>query len=152
MKLAEALARRAELTARFEELQRRAAQSARHQEGEQPAEDPNELLAESDRVAAELQRLIRQINVTNLSVEVEPGVSMTDALARRDVLRLRRRFRAGLAEAGAELTDRWTRAEIKKVAAVDVRELRSETDRLAAQLRELDTAMQQVNWAADLVE
>ena len=152
MKLAEALARRAELTARFGELQRRAEQSGRHQEGDEPAEDALDLLFESDRVADELERLIRQINATNLSTEVEAGLTMTDALARRDVLRMRRRFRADLAEAGARLTDRWMRSEIKMVSAVDVRELRREADRLAAELRALDTRMQEVNWVAELVE
>lgn len=152
MKLAEALARRAELTTRFNELQRRAEESALIQEGDEPAEDPAELIAESDRVADELERLIRQINVTNLATEVEPGTSMTAALANRDVLRLRRRFRDEVAEAGNRRFGRMTRSEIKTVAAVDVRQLRSDTDDLAAQLRALDTRIQEVNWTAELVE
>ncbi|NED98578.1 DIP1984 family protein [Phytoactinopolyspora halotolerans] len=152
MKLAEALARRAELTTRFNELQKRATQSARFQEGEEPAEDARELLAESDRVADELEKLIRQINATNLVTEVEPGITMTDALAKRDVLRKRRAFRSELADSGVARVDRWMRSEIKMVSAVDVRELRHEADRVAAELRALDTRMQEVNWNADLVE
>lgn len=152
MKLAEALARRAELTTRFNELQNRAIQSARHQDGDEPAEDPNALLEESDRVAAELEHLITQINATNLRTELEAGVTMTDALARRDVLRLRRRIRDEVAQAGLARGDRWTRSEIKMVSAVDVAQLRSETDDLAAELRGLDTRIQQVNWTAELVE
>lgn len=152
MRLAEALARRAELSARFEELNRRAAASARFQEGDEPAEDALELLAESDRVAGELEHLIRRINATNLATEVSAGTTMTDALARRDVLRMRRRFRAGLADAAVARVDRWSRSEIKMVSAVDVRELRRDTDALAAELRELDTRIQEVNWTAELLE
>lgn len=50
MKLAEALAQRADLSTRLSELRTRAMTSVHYQEGDQPAEDPNELLAESDRV------------------------------------------------------------------------------------------------------
>lgn len=142
MRLAEALARRAELNARFNELSARAAESARTQEGDEPAEDSLELLAESDRVADELERLIRQINATNIATEVGDGMSMTDALARRDVLRMRRRFRTGLADSGVPRVDRWTRSEIKLVPTVNVGQLRSEADRITAELRELDTRIQ----------
>lgn len=152
MKLAEALARRAELTARFDELLRRASESARVQEGDTPAEDAAALLAESDRVADELERLIRRINATNLATEVEPGMTVTDALARRDVLRLRRRFRADLADTAVVTSERWTRSEIKMVSTVDVAGLRRDADASAAALRELDTRLQEVNWTADLQE
>lgn len=152
MKLAEALARRAELTARFDELLRRATESARVQEGDTPAEDAAALLAESDRVADELERLIRRINATNLATEVESGMTVTDALARRDVLRMRRRFRANLADAAVVTSERWTRSEIKMVSTVDVAGLRRDADSAAAELRELDTRLQEVNWTADLQE
>lgn len=46
MKLAEALARRADLTARISELRGRALGAAQHQEGDEPVEDPSGLLAE----------------------------------------------------------------------------------------------------------
>jgi hypothetical protein len=44
MKLAEALALRADLQARLAQLASRATTNARYQEGEEPAEDPNALL------------------------------------------------------------------------------------------------------------
>lgn len=152
MKLAEALARRAELANRLDELQNRAIESACYQEGDEPAEDAMELLAESDRVADDLERVIRQINVTSLATEVEPGVTMTDLLAKRDVLRRRRSFLMDLADAGTRRPERWMSTEIRMVSAVDVRQLRREADRVAARLRELDTRMQEVNWTAELVE
>lgn len=152
MKLAEALARRAELTTRFGELQHRASQAASVQEGDEPAEGAHELLAESDRVANELERLILQINATNLATEVAPGLTVTGALAKRDVLRMRRDFRAELANSGLVKADRWSRSEIKMVSMVDVRELRQRLDQFAADLRALDTQLQQANWTAELLE
>lgn len=153
MKLAEALARRADLTTRIAELRGRALASAQHQEGDDLVEDPAALLAEADRVAAELQTVIVRINTTNLSTEVEPGLTVTGALARRDVLRLRHRFRIELAErATGGHGFRALRSEIRLVSAVDIRSMRDEADVLARELRELDTRLQEVNWMTELPE
>ena len=52
MKLAEALANRADLQKRLEQMRGRLAQSALVQENESPPEDPRELLAETERLLA----------------------------------------------------------------------------------------------------
>jgi hypothetical protein len=65
MKLAEALAERSDCQNRLEELKKRVLRSARVQEGEKPAEDADELLAEIDRVFARLLELVTAINRTN---------------------------------------------------------------------------------------
>ena len=150
MKLAEALALRADLQTRQTELGKRLRQNARYQEGEEPAEDAGALLAEVDRIAAELESLVLQINVRNLATEVEPGLSMTAALARRDALKLRHRQRTELAEAASTPVDRYSRTELRSIAAVNVRTLRTEIDDLARQIRELDTRIQGVNWTTEL--
>ncbi len=153
MKLAEALSRRADLTTRMAKLRSRALSSAQHQEGDDSVEDPTALLAEADRAAAELQSVIVRINSTNLHTELEPGVSVTAALARRDVLRLRHRFRTELAErAAGGYGLRHLRSEIRLVSAVDVRSVRDEADVLARELRELETRLQEVNWTTELPE
>jgi hypothetical protein len=152
VKLAEALSRRADLTTRIAELRGRALASAQHQEGDDPVEDPSTLLTESDRAAAELQAVIVRINTTNLRTEMQPGVTVTDALARRDVLRLRHRFRTDLAERAAGLGQRFMRSEIRLISSVDVRALRTEADEIARELRELDTRLQEVNWTTELPE
>ncbi len=101
MKLAEALAERADAQKRLEQLRSRSQAAARYQEGEEPVEDANALLAEAEEILVRLEELIRRINRTNSSQEIEPGVTITDAIARRDVLRLRRALYAGLADAAA---------------------------------------------------
>ncbi len=152
MKLAEALMQRADVTTRLAQLKQRALRNARHQEGEQTAESAAELLTEYDRLAGELEVLIHRINVTNLATEIEPGVTVTEGLARRDVLRLRHRTVVELADAASAQLDRFTRTELRSVAAVDVRELRGRADELARLNRELDTRIQQVNWTVELSE
>ncbi|MFB9849759.1 DIP1984 family protein, partial [Micromonospora andamanensis] len=100
MKLAEALALRADAARRAEQLRARIVASARYQEGETPAEDAAALLVEAGEVLGELESLIRRINRTNAATHVEGG-TLTDALARRDVLRLRHSVVTSAADAAA---------------------------------------------------
>ena len=51
MKLAEALILRADSNRRVEQLKQRLLRNAKVQEGNQPAEDPQELIVELERVA-----------------------------------------------------------------------------------------------------
>jgi hypothetical protein len=67
MKLAEALANRADLQRRVEQMRMRLQRSARVQEGENPPEDPRELLEETERLVSELEGYVRRINRTNLA-------------------------------------------------------------------------------------
>jgi hypothetical protein len=62
MKLAEALAERADAVRRVDQLRARVVGSARYQEGEEPAEDAQALLLEAGDVLDTLERLIRRIN------------------------------------------------------------------------------------------
>jgi hypothetical protein len=90
MKLAEALANRADLQRRIEQMRGRLQKSALVQEGESPPEDPQELLEETERLVSELEGYVRRINRTNLSATLADGeTTLTDALARRDALTLR---------------------------------------------------------------
>ncbi len=152
MKLAEALAERADLQTRYGQLAARAKQSARFQEGETPPEDAAALLAEMDRVAARLEVLVVRINLQNLATEVSPGVSMTAALARRDTLRRLQKSRAELADAAATQADRYSRTELRSFAALDVKALRDQADTYARDARELDTLIQGINWITDMAE
>ena len=86
MKLAEALALRADAQKRLAQLKGRAVASARYQEGEPPAEDAATLLARARAVVDEIEDLVRRINRTNAATEIEPGLTLTDAIARRDAL------------------------------------------------------------------
>jgi len=150
VKLAEALALRADTQKRLVQLASRIVQHARHQEGDELVEDPAELLAEYDRLANELDQLIVQINEQNLRTEVSPGLTMTAALARRDRLRQLHRIRTDLADAAGQGQDRYSKSEIRFIPSVDVRAIRREADAFAAEARELDTRIQAANWTTDM--
>jgi hypothetical protein len=154
MKLAEALALRAEAVRRAEQLRARIAASARYQEGETPAENAAALLTEANDVLGELESLIRRINRTNAATAIEGG-TLTDALARRDILRLRHRVLTTAADAAAgdgQRALRQLRSELKMIPALPVGELRSQADDIARQLREIDTLIQRTNWEAELLD
>ncbi|MDG4795459.1 DIP1984 family protein [Micromonospora sp. WMMD1082] len=154
MKLAEALALRADAARRAEQLRARIVASARHQEGETPAEDAAALLVEAGEVLGELESLIRRINRTNAATLVQGG-TLTDALARRDVLRLRHSVVTSAADAAAgegQRGFRQLRSELKMIPALPVAQLRSQADDLARQLREVDTVIQRTNWEVDLLD
>jgi predicted transcriptional regulator len=151
MKLAEALILRADCQKRFGQVKSRLSTNARVQEGDQTAEDPKLLFAELERVAEELSDLIKRINKTNSSTLVQPNQTLSDALADRDVLALRRAAYSELAQGAAFTHDRFTRSEIKYVRTIDVAEIQKRSDELAKNYRELDTRIQEINWNTELL-
>jgi hypothetical protein len=156
VKLAEALALRADAARRVEQLRARIVANARFQEGEEPAEDARALLAEAGVVLDELEALIRRINRSNAAARIGPDGTITDALARRDVLRARHSVVTAAADAAVGKSQagigRQLRSELKMLAALPVAQLRTQADDLARQLRELDVRIQQSNWEHDLME
>jgi hypothetical protein len=150
MKLAEALVLRADVQKRIEQLRNRLRQSALIQEGETPPEDPQELLAEAERLTTQLARLVARINRANLATTLSDGATLTDALARRDALQTRYSLIETAAETASARVDRYGRSEIRKVATVDVGALRKQMERLAQERRELDTTIQATNWATEI--
>jgi hypothetical protein len=155
-KLAEALADRAAAVRRVEQLRSRIGASARYQEGETPPEDAMQLLDEAEQTLSELEILIQRINRTNAATVLSDGGTLTDAIARRDVLRLRHAVVAGAADAAAGRDQRGQvvrqlRSELKMLTALPVADLRSRADTLARQIRDLDVLIQRANWEVDLL-
>lgn len=151
MKLAEALQERADLNRCIEQLRYRLSNNVLVQEGEKPLEDPAALLEELESSFTRLEWLIARINLTNCAVKVE-GRSLTELIARRDVLSLRAEAYRRLVEEASQNTHRATRTEIKILSAVDVPALQRQADDASRELRLLDNTLQATNWTADLME
>jgi len=152
MKLAEALILRADCQKRIGQLKSRLQTNAKVQEGDVPAEAPQDLIAELVRVSAELLNLIRRINRTNSTTEFAGTLTISDALAERDVLTLQRAAYVELAQEASISHARYSRSEVKYIATVDVAEIQKRTDEFAKQYRELDTRIQELNWQTELVD
>jgi hypothetical protein len=149
MKIAEALALRADLQKRLEQLKQRLLKNARIQEGDTPAEYPVELQAELEKSAQELIALIQRINRTNAALRFG-GRTMADALAERDVLKIRYNVYRELATAASTTQGRTTRSEVKFISTVSVAAIQRKADDLAREYRELDTRIQEADWLTTL--
>jgi len=156
MLLGEALADRASKRKQLEQIEARAAAVARFQEGEQPAENAEELLDKGRLLIGELRELARRINRTNSATGLDPGFTLTDALALRDGYAAQYRLVTNIANAGAGSQGggwaRQLRSELQQVSAVRVADLRAEADQIAESRRRLDVRIQQAGWATDLLE
>ena len=151
MKIAEALALRADLQKRLEQLKQRLVKNARIQEGDTPEEDPAELQADLEKLARELTVLIQRINRTNAASPFGDG-TLADSLAERDVLKIRYSAYRELATAASTSQSRTTRSEVKFVSTVSVAAIQRKADDLAREYRELDTRIQEADWLTTLLE
>jgi hypothetical protein len=155
MLLGEALAERASKKKQLEQVEVRAASVARYQEGEQPAESAEELLDQGRRLIGELRDLVRRINRTNSATELDPGFTLTDALAQRDSYAAQFKLVTAIADAGSGGGGigwaRQLRSELQQVSAVRVADLRAEADQIAQARRMLDVRIQQAGWSTELL-
>jgi hypothetical protein len=150
MKLAEALLERKSAKLKIENLQERLDENALVQEGDVPAETPETLLAELREAVRRFEAMIRQINAANNVAKLPNGVSLSEAIVRRDMLKLERQALERMAAAVSLRQHRYGRNEVKFVATVNQANLRQEIDRLSKEWRELDAQIQAANWLTDL--
>lgn len=149
MKLAEALQERADLNKKIEQLKSRLEANATVQEGEKPAEDPNELLTELNCSIARLELLIAKINMVNCHTSAN-GKTLTELLAEKDCLSLNINTLQNLRNSASRLAQRATRSEIKILSSIDVKKLQSEIDKLSKRLRIVDNSIQEANWSTTI--
>ena len=150
MKLAEALLLRADLQKKHLSLRERIVANAVVQEGNAPSESPEVLLKEAFGVLAELEKLMAQINEANLRIKLPDGRTLTEAIARRDTLKIEHALLTAAIAACRKEPERYGMREIKWVATLEVAKLQRQADDLAKNMRELNGYIQQTNWASDL--
>lgn len=140
---------RADLQKRIAQLRERLANNVKVQEGDQPAEKPEDLFKELEGSLNQLKELIVRINRTNQETVWE-GMTLTEMIAGKDVLSMHLGALRATLEAANVRSDRYSRNEIKFVRTVDVNDLQKKVDDLSKDLRELDSKLQQANWMTDL--
>lgn len=150
MKLAEALLLRSDMDKKLLSLQSRAQKYAIVQEGEQAAEDPNELLLQVDAVCVDLERLLAGVNAANIGYRLKSGKTLTEALARRDVLTKRHAILASVVEACSKPRERYGMSEIRWVALIQAGKVQKQMDDLSKEIRELNASIQEANWQVEI--
>lgn len=149
MKLAEALSLRADLLKTIAQLKSRLKECSKVQEGDEPSENPEEVLAQLEKKFPELEELIYRINYTNMHTEHE-GLNLTQMIAKKDALTLRITALREVLNYVTERESRYSRNEIKYIRFLDVAKLRKQIDSLSQELRLLDMRIQSINWTVDL--
>ena len=121
------------------------------QEGDEPLENPDELMKELDSCLKQLEDIIFRINATNMKTKNAKGVTLTQLMAQRDVLTMRVNTIRSVFNSASESQNRYSQSEIKMVTVVDVKKLGKKVDDLSAKLRVLDMEIQALNFATDLI-
>ena len=151
MKLAEALSIRKDLQKRIQQLGQRIQNNVKVQEGDEPSEQPKELMRELDDCLKKLETIIWRINTTNMQTTDEEGKTLTQLMAEKDVLTMRIGALRNVFDTASSGQDRYSRSEIKMVTVIDVKELSKQIDTYSAQLRHLDIKIQSLNFQTDLL-
>lgn len=152
MKLAEALIIRTDLQKRIDELRERLIRSAKVQEGERPPENPEDLLFELENCTNELMDIIQKIYKVNAKEVIDGIGTITDALAKREVLMLKRNTLYSLLQETSIRQNRYSGSEIKILNTVNVSEIQNQIDSISAEYRLLDTKIQEKNWLVDITD
>lgn len=152
MKLAEALLLRSDLDTAIGDLKTRILNNSVVQEGTKPAEDPNKLLEELDLKLQEHEKLVNNINSSNLKVKTKSNISLTEAIARRDkISKLHGILTTISTNATSKITNRYSQTEILNITTIDIPAIQKKLDRLAKQRRDIEVEIQSANWANDLI-
>lgn len=152
MKLAEALSIRKDLQKRIQQLGQRIQNNVKVQEGDEPKEQPEELMKEFDACLRQLQNIIWLINATNIHTTNADGKTLTELMAQKDVMTMRISTLREIFDTASSSHDRYSRSEIKTVTVIDVKALSKQIDDYSAQLRKLDIEIQSLNFQTDLLE
>ena len=153
MKLGEALLIRSDLLRQLASLKERLAGNAIVQEGDKPQEEPAELMAKIDAILAQFEELAVKINIANMRHSLPNGMTLTAALAKRDVLVMQHAAYCVAVKKGhpsSDQFDRYSTREIKWVSIVDGADIQRRVDAIAASVRELNTSIQEANWSFEL--
>lgn len=150
MSLAEALQMRADIKTRIAQLHSRLNDNAKVQEGEAPAEEPLRLIELLNAECSAYEELIRRINLTNAATVLD-GQTLTALLARRDALSLELSIFRDFLQQASQRIDRYSKTEIKILPTVDVTAMQKTVDAKSKELRQLDAAIQKLNWNTMLI-
>lgn len=151
MRLAEALMLRADYQTKIEQLKKRIINNVKVQEGEQPAENPKELLDELDEIIVKLSELIKRINKTNSTTLFDESRTIADILAERDRIWQKRSILEKIVDASVIKQDRYSKSEIKFTRTLNIALIQKEMDTLSKEYRMIDAKIQETNWTTGLI-
>ena len=152
MKLAVALQGRNDLNKKIVQLNYRLELNAVVQDGEKTGENPEELLEELNECYRNLEDLIGRINKTNCqTITSYNNLSLTELIAKKDVLMQKINSYRALADTASNLVTRVSRSEIKILSNVDVKKIQKDIDKMSKELRLVENTIEETNWQIELI-
>jgi hypothetical protein len=152
MKLAEALLLRSDQQKKLASLKQRINANVLVQDGDEPSEDPNELLKQVFTLTQESQKLVYAIHQTNALAKLTDGRSLLALLTQRDELVERHKILTSAISNTQREPDRYSTREIKWHKVIPVSSLQKQSDDISAKLRDLNVLIQATNWQVDLLD
>lgn len=152
MKLAEALLLRSDQQKKLCSLKQRINANVLVQDGDEPSEDPNELLKQVFSLTQESQKLIFAVHQTNAFTKLSDGRSLLALLTLRDELVERHKILTSAISNTRQEHDRYSSREIKWHKVIPVSSLQKQADDISVKLRNLNVVIQATNWQIDLLE
>ena len=150
MKLAEALSIRKDLQKRIQQLEQRIKSNVKVQEGDEPLEDPNELMKELHSCLIQLEELMGRINLTNIKTKNEEGLSITQLIAKKDTLTMRIGILRNIYSEATNIVNRYSSSELRIECVIDAKQLSKQIDDYSGRLRKLDIEIQSLNFLTEL--
>lgn len=152
MKLAVALQERNDLNKKIVQLNYRLELNAVVQDGEKTGENPEELLEELNECYRNLEDLIGRINKTNCqTITSYNNLSLTELIAKKDVLMQKINSYRALADTASNLVTRVSRSEIKIFSNVNVKKIQKDIDKMSKELRLVENTIEETNWQIELI-
>ena len=150
MKLAEALSIRKDLQKRIQQLEQRIKSNVKVQEGDEPLEDPNELMKELHSCLIQLEELIARINLTNIKTKNAEGLTITQLIAKKDTLTTRIGIQRNIYSEATNIVNRYSSSELRIECVIDAKQLSKQIDDYSSSLRKLDIEIQSLNFLTEL--
>ena len=151
MKLAEALLTRSDQQKKLASLKQRINANVLVQDGDEPSEDPNELLKQVFALTQESQKLVLAIHQTNALAKLTDGRSLLALLTQRDELVERHKILTSAISNTHREPEPKSSREIKWHKVIPVSSLQKQADDISAKLRDLNVLIQSTNWQIDLL-
>ncbi|MBJ8439330.1 DIP1984 family protein [Acinetobacter junii] len=152
MKLAEALLLRSDQQKKLASLKQRINANVLVQDGDEPSEDPNELIKQVFALTQESNQLICRIHLTNALARLEDGKILLSLLSSRDSYAEQHNILINAIANTHREPDRYSAREIKWQKVIPVSSLQKQANDISAKLRDINIKIQAVNWQIDLVE
>jgi hypothetical protein len=101
-------------------------------------------------VHEQLEKLVADINRTNVGAKLPDGRTLTQAMAERDTLTAKHGLLQSAILATRKEPSRYGAREIKWVAVIPVAKLQKQSDDIAKRLRTLNGMIQETNWKVEV--